>query len=146
MITIKEKNINKINRPLNRNEIKYFVKRKVISEDKKELWKENVPVYDLLDEISDIKKIHTNSLIKIRLFEGNRKRVRDFSFINLVNETDTDNNRLWFKFRFKGDPENWVYFDLDLECNIILNHPRGLILVYVNGPIYYKDGTRRYED
>ena len=102
--------------------------------------------YYLACPISELKEIlleltQTNSILsKFRIYEGNL-RVRDFSFTN-VQLGYREDGSIEFKFGFKGDPNNQVYFNSDSD--IYINESTGLALIYVNNPVYFFDGTRRY--
>ncbi len=128
----KQKEIEKGRRP-------YKPKIKV---DKKETFviEEDVDPHRLIDIIQD--ELWDKRLTKIRIFEGDQFRVRDFSVCNCKMSYE-DEERVVFRFDFKGDPINWVYF-VD-NCDVGTRPGRNLIEVRVQGPVYWADGTRRYE-
>jgi len=138
----RRKDISSIDRPLNKNERKQFVSQGIISKEKAQEWINDILISELKVELDDIRGLYTNSLVKYRIFENNL-RVRDFSLINC--KLEYLDNRLYFRFSFRGDPDNEVYIENNVKCDIVLNHPRGLILIYCDGPVYWADGTRRYD-
>jgi hypothetical protein len=99
----------------------------------------NCPITELKNELMDISSKYS-MLSKFRIFEGNL-RVRDFSFNNVRLDYRKDGS-IEFIFAFKGDPNNQIYFNSD--CDILLDYLHGQVLIYVNAPVYFFDGTRRY--
>lgn len=109
-------------------------------------YKEKVVIYDdisyeeLKEAIEEENALNLN-LFRVRIFETNL-RVTDFSFCNCV--IDDLEDRILFKFSFKGHPLNWVYFNSNSE--LIVNNKNNTIEVKVKGPVYWADGTRRYDN
>ena len=88
--------------------------------------------------------IHFGTAFKnvvIRIFEG-KLRVRDFSINNL--ELELIGDKLEFKFIHKGLDNNHIHFTD--TCTVHYDYEREMLLVHVNGNVYYKDDTRRYDE
>lgn len=81
------------------------------------------------------------NLYRIRIFESNL-RVTDFSLCNCIIEELED--RILFRFSFKGHPLNWVYFNSN--SSITINNKNNTIELKVDGPVYWADGSRRYDN
>jgi len=115
-------------------------RKKVVKDEKSEEYLKNCKVEDLVEILITLAKTNT-VLSKFRIFEG-KLRVRDFSFIN-CRLTYRKDGSIEFKFAFKGDYDNQVYFKDD--CDIRLDPTNGHVLIYVHGPVYFFDNSRRYE-
>jgi hypothetical protein len=99
---------------------------------------ENISFQDLYEELHLL--MLDKDTTKFRIYEGSL-RVRDFSYCNLNLELTPEHIK--FKFRFKGDPGNWIHFSDNSD--VIYNYRRKFIEIRVYGEVYYEDGTRRYD-
>lgn len=78
---------------------------------------------------------------KIRIFEKGL-RVRDFSFFNCEIHKLEDENII-FKFTNLGEERNEVIISSKSDIYFCKS---GFICIDVDGPVYFADGTRRYEN
>lgn len=123
---------------LNKTDRKKLVNSGHIEKGKYEYYLD-CPIEKLKEVLLEL--VNTNNFLsKFRIYEGNL-RVRDFSFTNVQLDYREDGS-IEFKFGFKGDPNNQVYFNSDSD--IYINESTGLALIYVNNPVYFFDGTQRY--
>jgi len=79
--------------------------------------------------------------VVVRIFEG-KLRVRDFSLNNL--ELGLIGDTLEFRFIHKGLENNHIHFSD--TSTVHYDYEREMLLVHVNGNVYYKDNTRRYDE
>lgn len=79
-------------------------------------------------------------IYRIRVFED-CLRVRDYSVFNckLVEKE----NEVHFEFTDLGEPRNHCIIK---DRSDIYIHSNGLLCINVFGPVYYADGTRRYQN
>lgn len=78
--------------------------------------------------------------IKIRIMED-CLRVRDFSFFNSQIRI-TEDDKIVFEFTNLGEPRNHCII---ADKTDIYFNTHGYLVLNVKGPVYYADGTRRYE-
>jgi len=126
------------NQVLNKSDRKILVNKGQI-ETGKRIYYQDCPISELKNVLLEL--IQTNNILsKFRIYEGNLI-VRNFSFTNIQLDYRKDGS-IEFKFGFEGNPNNQVYFNNNAD--IYINEAIGLVLIYVNNPVYFFDGTRRY--
>lgn len=88
-------------------------------------------------------KPHTKmkkSIYRIRIFED-CLRVRDYSVYNC--KIVQGENKVTFEFTDLGEERNHCII---ADRSDVYLHTNGLICINVHGPVYYADGTRRYQN
>lgn len=98
----------------------------------------------LLHPLNNCNHIHFGTDFKnvvIRIFEG-KMRVRDYSLNNLKLVL-LDEDYLEFQIVHKGLENNFIRFNN--TSTLSYDYEREMLLVHVNGFVYYKDNSRRYD-
>ena len=126
------------------------------NKDNFKLMKRNVPFNQLKEELKKITNTSLNKMelkyykpfkemkkpcYRFRIYE-NKLRIRDFSFFNF--KIVTENDIVEFQFTNKGEERNHVLFSD--ECDIYIDTKSCFISIDVHGYVWYKDGTRKYQN
>lgn len=80
--------------------------------------------------------------VKLRIFEGNL-RIRDYNIHN-YQTVILEEGSIEFQIVHNGIEDNWVHFKD--HCVVYYDFKHEMLLIHVNGNVYYKNGERRYSE